>query len=251
MDHPGRFGLFASLPLPHVDLALAEIAYAYDVLRADGIGVSTNEGDIWLGDERNWPMFAELNRRKAVVFVHPAATSNCSAVSRAYGGELISSPWLEFPMNTARAILGLLAKGVTRKYPDIRFIFSHGGGAMPFLLGRIAGFTGWRTVGGETLRELFPDGIYAEFGKLYFDCAQALAPETLQLASAGCSGIASAVRQRLLLFPRWSRSVEQFSKLNSMRCPQSHWRRKRSCALSSFQVLSSPGSHEGDPQSYS
>jgi 6-methylsalicylate decarboxylase len=181
LDHPGRFGLFASLPLPSIDLALAEIAYAYDVLHADGIGLSTTEGDIWLSDERNWPIFAELNRLNAVVFVHPAATSNCASLSKAYGGDLISSPWLEFPMNTARAILGLLAKGVTRKYPHIRFIFSHGGGAMPFLLGRIAGFAGWRTVGPEKLAELFPDGIYSESGKLYFECAQAFAPETINL----------------------------------------------------------------------
>ena len=181
LDHPGRFGLFASIPVPNIDLAVAEIAYAYEVLHADGIGLSTNEGDIWLSDERNWPVFAELNHRKAVVFVHPAPTSNCASLSQAYGGDLISSPWLEFPMNTARAILGLLAKGVTRKYPDIRFIFSHGGGAMPFLMGRIAGFAGWRTVGPEKLAELFPDGIYAEFGKLYFECAQAFAPETINL----------------------------------------------------------------------
>jgi predicted TIM-barrel fold metal-dependent hydrolase len=181
LDHPGRFGLFASIPVPNIDLAVAEIAYAYDVLHADGIGLSTNEDDIWLSDERNWPVFAELNYRKAVVFVHPAPTSNCASLSKAYGGDLISSPWLEFPMNTARAILGLLTKGVTRKYSDIRFIFSHGGGTMPFLLGRIAGFAGWRTVGPEKLAELFPDGIYAEFGRLYFECAQTYAPETMTL----------------------------------------------------------------------
>jgi predicted TIM-barrel fold metal-dependent hydrolase len=213
LDHPGRFGLFASIPVPDIDLALVEITYAYDVLHADGIGLSTNEGDIWLGDERNWPVFAELNRRKAVVFVHPAPTSNCASVSRAYGGDLISSPWLEFPMNTARAILGLLAKGVTRKYPDIRFIFSHGGGAMPFLLGRIAGFSGWQTVGPEKLKALFPDGIYAEFGKLYFDLAQALAPEVLQF-------LRQVVPESHLLFGSdfsyfaIASSVEQFSGLN-------------------------------------
>jgi predicted TIM-barrel fold metal-dependent hydrolase len=181
LDHPGRFGLFASLPLPDIELAVAEIAYAYDVLGADGIGLSTNEGDIWLGDERNGPIFAELNRRKAVVFVHPAPTSQCGAVSRAYGGDQISPPWLEFPMNTARAVLGVLAKGVTRRFPDIRFIFAHGGGTMPFLLGRIAGFIGWRTVGPERLKSIFPDGVYTEFGKLYFECAQAYAPETMDL----------------------------------------------------------------------
>ncbi len=180
-DHPGRFGLFASLPLPDVDLSLAEIAYAYDVLGADGIGMSTSEGDLWLGDERNAPVFAELDARRAVVFVHPAPTSRCGAMSRDYGGGLISSPWVEFPTNTARAILSLFANGVTRKYPHIRFIFCHGGGVTPALLGRMAGFTGWRTVGPEGLASLFPDGVYAEFAKLHFDCAQAYAPEFMGL----------------------------------------------------------------------
>lgn len=181
LDHPGRFGLFASLPLPHIDLALAEIAYAFDVLKVDGIAMSTNEGDLWLSDDRNRPIFDELNRRKAVIFVHPAPTSQCGALSRAYGGPDVSSPWLEFPVNSARAILGLLAKGITRSHPDIRFIFCHGGGVMPLLLGRIAGFSGWKTVGPAKLTELFPDGIYAEFQKFYFDCGQAYAPETMAL----------------------------------------------------------------------
>ena len=178
-DHPGRFGLFASIPLPDVDLALAEIDYVYDVLGADGIGMSTNDGDVWISDDRNEPVFAALERRRAVVFVHPAATSGCSSLSRAYGGAGISAPWLEFPTNTARAILGLLTKGTTRRYPSIRFIFCHGGGTMPALLGRIAGFKEWRTVGPAGLASMFPDGIYGEFSKFYFDCAQAYAPEVM------------------------------------------------------------------------
>ena len=181
LDHPGRFGLFASLPLPDVDRSLAEIAHAYDVLEVDGIGMSTSEGDLWLGDERNAPIFAELDARRAVVFVHPAPTSRCGALSRDYGGGLVSSPWVEFPTNTARAILSLVANGVTRTYPNIRFIFCHGGGVMPAVLGRIAGFTGWRTVGPQGLASLFPDGVYAEFAKVYLDCAQAYAPEFMGL----------------------------------------------------------------------
>ncbi len=180
-DHPGRFGLFAALPLHDIDGSLAEIAHAYDVLQADGIGLSTNEGDIWLGDERNWPVLAELDRRKAVIFVHPAATSRCGPLSRDYGGPAVSPPWIEFPVNTARCILGLVAQGVTRRFPGIRFIFAHGGGVMPILLGRIAGFSGWRTVGTDRLRTLFPDGPHAEFGKFYFDCAQAYAPEAFAM----------------------------------------------------------------------
>jgi len=181
VDHPGRFGLFASLPLRDIDACLVEIAHAYDVLHADGIGLPTSDGDVWLSDARFTPVFAELDRRKAVVFVHPYPTSQCRALSRAYGGDLVSPPWLEFPTNTARAILGLLARGVTRMLPDIRFIFCHGGGVMPLLLGRIAGFAGWPSVGAETLEAAFPGGIYAGFERLYFDCAQAYAPEAFQL----------------------------------------------------------------------
>ena len=180
-DHPGRFGLFASIPLPDVDLALAEIDHAYDVLGADGIGMSTNDGDVWIADDRNEPVFAALERRRAVVFVHPAPTSRCAALSHAYGGEGISPPWIEFPTNTARAILGLLAKGTTSRYPSIRFIFCHGGGVMPALLGRFAGFKDWRTVGPDRLASMVPDGVYGAFSKLYFDCAQAYAPELMTL----------------------------------------------------------------------
>ncbi len=183
-DHPGRFGLFAAIPLPDVDFALAEIDYAYDVLGADGIGMSTNDGDVWIADDRNEPVFAALERRKAVVFVHPAPTSRCSALSHEYGGADISPPWIEFPTNTARAILGLLAKGMIRRYPSIKFIFCHGGGVMPALLGRFAGFKAWRTIGPDGLASMFQDGIYGDFSKLYFDCAQAYAPEFMTLLGA-------------------------------------------------------------------
>ncbi len=94
LDHKGKFGLFALLPMLNIDIALRELEHAYDVLNVDGIALSTNEGDIWLSDERNETVFAELNRRKAVVFVHPAPTTNCSNISKAYGGNAISSPWL-------------------------------------------------------------------------------------------------------------------------------------------------------------
>jgi 6-methylsalicylate decarboxylase len=211
-DHPGRFGLFASIPVPNIDLAVAEVAYAYDVLNADGIGLATNEGDIWLSDDCNAPVFAELNRRRSVVFVHPAPTSNCSTVSGAYGGDLITSPWIEFPMNTARAVLGLLAKGVTRKYPNIHFIFSHGGGALPYLLGRIAGFADWRSVGPLRLAQLFPDGIYAEFGKLYFECAQSYSPEVMSLLRQVVPDSHILFGSDFSYFPMAS-SVEQSSRL--------------------------------------
>lgn len=181
VDHPGRFGLFASLPMNDVEGSLAEIAYAFDVLKADGIGLVTNYQDAWLGDPKFEPVFVELNRRKAVVFVHPATAPCCTPSTLSYEKGSISTPWVEFPTNTARTILSLWNAGITQRMPDIRFVFCHGGGVMPILLGRIAGFNDWKSVGTDRLAELFPQGIYAEFAKLYFECAQAYAPEAFEL----------------------------------------------------------------------
>lgn len=182
-DHPDRFGQFASIPMLHPDAALAEIAYAFDVLKVDGVGLATNYREAWLGDARFLPILEELNRRKAVVYVHPTVAPCCT--SSAFGYErdnsFLSAPWIEFPTNTARTILSLWAAKTTQRLPDIRFVFSHGGGVMPILLGRFAGFSGWETVGSDRLKSLFPQGVYAEFSKFYFECAQAYAPETMTM----------------------------------------------------------------------
>ena len=176
-DHAGRLGLFGAVPLRDMDAALAEVAYAYDVLKVDGIGLPTNDGDVWLSDDRFAPLFEELDRRGSVVFLHPYSTSSCRRLGRAYGGELMSPPWLEFPTNSARTILGFLVRGYPQRFPRIRFIFCHGGGTMVPLLGRIAGFEGWDTVGPERLERTFPGGIHKGFSSFYFDCAQVCAPE--------------------------------------------------------------------------
>ena len=181
VDHPDRFGLFASIPMNDVEGALAEIAYALDVLKADGIGLVTNYQDAWLGDPKFEPIFQELNRRKAVVYVHPATAPCCTPATLSYEKEPISSPWIEFPTNTARTILSLWGSATTMRMPDIKFIFCHGGGVMPILLGRMEGFSSWIGVGPEKMKALFPNGIYAEFSKLYFECAQAYAPEAFEL----------------------------------------------------------------------
>jgi predicted TIM-barrel fold metal-dependent hydrolase len=174
-DHPGRFGLFATLPLPDVDASLKEIEYGLDVLKADGIGIVTSYGDLWLGDPKLRPVLAELNRRKAVVYVHPGDAPCCTGLS--YMAPPVGGSWIEWPMHTARTILSLMLNKVMQDLPDIRFIFAHDGGTMPMLVGRIAGFAQNRRPDFQKkFRDLFPDGVEAEYRKLYFDIAQGTYP---------------------------------------------------------------------------
>ena len=180
--YPGRFGLFASVPFDDTDAALVEIAHAFDVLGVDGIGLAPRYGNAWLGDAKFRPLFEELNRRRAVVYVHPHRSSSCNDIATLNTTDgVIAAAWIEYPTDTARTILSLWAGGVTRDFPDIRFLFCHGGGVLPILLGRFAGFAGWHAVGPERLAAICPDGVYAEFAKLYFECAQAYAPETVTM----------------------------------------------------------------------
>jgi 6-methylsalicylate decarboxylase len=135
-DYKGRYGLLAVLPIPRVDESLKEIEYAFDTLHADGVGVLTSYGNHWLGDPAFQPIFDELNRRKAVVYTHPIDAPCCQDLMQG-----MNPTTLEYPTDTARAILSLISGNGTNSpathYADIRFIFSHGGGTMPSVIDRI------------------------------------------------------------------------------------------------------------------
>jgi len=131
-DHPHRFGVFASLPLPDIDASLDELEYAFDQLQADGIGLLSNYGGCHLGDARFAPLLEELDRRGAVVHVHPIAPPACRGLLPGY-----PDPFLEFPFDTTRVVTSLLYAGAFERWPRIAFIFSHGGGAVPMLSQRI------------------------------------------------------------------------------------------------------------------
>jgi predicted TIM-barrel fold metal-dependent hydrolase len=159
-DHPGRFGVFATLPLPDIDGSLAEIAYAFDELKADGIGLLTNYDGLYPGDPAIAPVFEELDRRGAVVFFHPAAAEPCNCLCG------MPAATLDFPFDTTRAVASLLLNGTFARHRNIRFVFSHAGGTVPFLAGRLA-----RLERRPEYRPQLPDGVMAELKRLYFDTA--------------------------------------------------------------------------------
>ena len=180
-DYPGRFGMFASLPLPDIDGSLKEIEYAYDTLKADGIYLFTNfgqtplYGDKYLGDPLLAPIYQELNRRRAIIYTHPKDNLCCRELIPGVG-----DPTIEYGTDTTRAIVSLVNSGTAAKYPEIRFIFSHGGGTAPFLVGRIAGPSapylregGAIKSGGPAPRtnQNTPKGPMFELQKFYYDTA--------------------------------------------------------------------------------
>jgi len=158
-DHPSRLGAFALLPLPDVDGALEEISYALDVLRLDGVGLFSSVNDRYLGDPLFDPVFDELNRRRAVVFIHP---THCEAPEHTRLG---APPFVvEYVFDTTRAVVNLVFTGTLKRCPDIRFIVAHGGGTVPFLAQRIAMMEGHRGAKNVT-------GVLPALRALYYEIA--------------------------------------------------------------------------------
>ncbi|WP_411142776.1 amidohydrolase family protein [Streptomyces sp. x-80] len=135
---PDRFGLFASLPVPDIDGSLTELTYALDELHADGFVIETNAHGMYLGDTRMQPLLAELDRRRAVVFVHPTSPPNYESVSLGR-----PRPMIEFIFDSARTVSDLIFAGTLVRYSGIRWIFTHGGGVLPLLADRMEMFSSW------------------------------------------------------------------------------------------------------------
>jgi predicted TIM-barrel fold metal-dependent hydrolase len=167
-DKPGRYGLFAPLSMIDIDATLKEIEYAFDTLKADGVNLQTNYGDKWLGDPVYKPVLEELNRRKAVAYVHPLVASCCGRLSVGTFPAVI-----EVPHDTTRTVVSLLLHGSFKQQPDIQWLFSHGGGTIPFLAGRIEAFYDQRARAADGFA---PDGIEATLRRLNYDTANATHP---------------------------------------------------------------------------
>jgi 6-methylsalicylate decarboxylase len=158
-DHRGRFGGFASLPLPDVDGALAEVAYALDTLKLDGVVMLTNFNGVYLGDKRLDPVFDELNRRGAVVFIHPTSPICWQQSALGY-----PRPMIEFTFDSTRAVVNLIFSGTTARCPKVRFIVPHAGGTLPFLARRIGMF-------GRGVADGTPIPAEEHLRQMYYDLA--------------------------------------------------------------------------------
>jgi 6-methylsalicylate decarboxylase len=167
--HPGRFGAFAVLPLPDVDAALAELTYALDTLRLDGVGVWSNVGGTYLGASAFDALYAELNRRKVHVFVHPVTPKVLPAIA-------LPAAITEFPFDTTRTVYNLLYSGTLERHPDIRWQLASGGGTVPFLAHRLS----IAAKLAPPLAALTPDGPLTYLRRLYYDTGLSDNPQVLK-----------------------------------------------------------------------
>jgi predicted TIM-barrel fold metal-dependent hydrolase len=163
-DHPGRFGMFAIVPLPDVEGSLREISYALDTLKADGICMMTDYQGKFLGDPAFTPVMEELNRRKAVVYTHPNRNDCCRNLIPD-----VPEPVIELGTDTARTIASLLFSGTAAKFPDIQWIFSHAGGTAPGLMQRFNSYFNAR----KDLQPRLPAGPAHYMERFYYDTASA------------------------------------------------------------------------------
>jgi predicted TIM-barrel fold metal-dependent hydrolase len=166
--HPGRFGLLASLPLPDVESALAELVYTFEQLHVDGITLLTHYQGHYLGDPLFEPIMAEMNRRHAVAVLHPTSPACWEAVSLGH-----PRPMLEFPIDTTRAVVNLILTGTIDRYPNIRFVIPHAGGALPVLADRVHSFATVFSAGQQ------PIDVLTALRGLYYDLAGTPLPRAL------------------------------------------------------------------------
>jgi len=167
-DHPGRFGLFAVLPFPNATNCLKEIEYAFDTLKADGVGLLSSYADKWHGDAAFAEVFRELNRRKAIVYTHAQVADCCQSLVNG-----ISDITVEYNTDTARTIISLIESGRALETPDIKYIFSHAGGTILALTGR---FLGREATRANLAKQADPKSKLGQLRRFYYDTAGSTNP---------------------------------------------------------------------------
>jgi 6-methylsalicylate decarboxylase len=170
-QYPGRFGFFASLPVPEFDEAVSELRYALDVLGADGIVLESNQRGVYLGDERLEPIYAEVAARNSVVFTHPTTPFGAEDISSRY-----PRPMLEFMFETTRSVADFILSGVLARHPSLRLVVPHAGAALPVFVNRIDMLLPLLAEPGEVA----PPSAREAMGQLHFDLAGAPVEELLR-----------------------------------------------------------------------
>jgi 6-methylsalicylate decarboxylase len=204
-DRPDRFGGLAVLPLPDVDGSLQQIEYALDVLDLDGVSMFTNAGGSYLGDSRFDPIFTELNRRAALVFVHPTASPD--PIAHTLG---LPDTLLDYPVDTSRAIAKLHYSNTFARTPDIRYQFVHAGGTIPFLAERFAIVDDMNVIPGAHERGAFADVL----PRLYWDTASAFSDPIIHMLRS-VTGLGNVVFGTDYPYPSDSISIGGLRQLQS------------------------------------
>src|SRR3954447_20179263 len=202
---PDRFGAFAVLPLPDVEASLAQIAYCLDVLGLDGVSMMTNAGGSYLGDSRFDPVFRELQRRAAVVFVHPTASPDPIAHTLGLPDSL-----LDYPVDTSRAIAKLHYSNTFARTPDVKYVFVHAGGTIPFLASRFAIVDEMNVIPGARERGAFTDVL----PRLYWDTASAFSDPVLHMLRS-VTGLENVVFGPDYPYPRDAISIAGLRQLQN------------------------------------
>ena len=158
-QRPDRFGYFTTLALPDVDAALSEIERSLDVLHVDGVTLHSNYDGVYLSDPRFDPVWQELDRRSATVFVHPTRPPQMPVLPGA------PSPFADYPADTTRCALDLVLKGHRKRFASTKVILSHGGGYLPFAATRFA------ELGASLAKDRSPEDIMTDIKSFYFDTA--------------------------------------------------------------------------------
>ena len=164
-SRPDRFGFFATVPMPHLDESVTEAVRALDELKADGLILLANNAGVYIGEEGQDELYAALDTRSAVVFIHPAELPGPAVPG-------ITPFATDFPLDTTRAAYLLVRNGIRQRYPNIKFILSHAGGFVPFASYRLAMGITYAT--GRDFAESLD-----EFSSFYFDTALSSTPAAL------------------------------------------------------------------------
>jgi 6-methylsalicylate decarboxylase len=205
---PKRFGAFAVVPMWEMRDAIAETGYALDQLKLQGVCLFASYGERFLGDPHFDPLMAELDRRDAVVFVHPALHPSSRKLELPWPGFM-----MEYLFDTTRAAVNLVFGGTTARFPRIRFVLAHAGGLMPYFAWRLS----VSPMIDARLPQIPPDEIFARLGHFWYDTALSPTPQT----TACLAGVARP--ERIVFGTDWpfanARVIAEASKVYAAAAP--------------------------------